>query len=494
MDISFDGIPDNTRTPGAFMEIDHTQAGGVGTEQHRLLLIGQRNASSTGVLHEAVRMGSQADDQAATLWGAGSMLHSMAKAARAANANVDIWAVALDTSASGNDAATGLIRFTDGTALENGMVNLYIAGTAVRIPVSVGDTSDDLAWELTVKINGMPELPVRATYSTGNVGAADCSLQCKWAGAIGNLVTIRLNHYSGETTPAGVVITTTAFLQEGNGLIDITPALDAIVAQQYYSIACPFIDPDTLVELETEMDRRYGPMVSKTGHVFNVLNAPHSALTSFGNSRNSPHLSTLGGWGFLTAPWVIGAVWATVVEYYGSQDPARPFTTLPLPGVLAPHEKDLFDREERNQLLYDGISTFTVSQSGQVLIEQVITNYQVNSYNLPDEAYLKLNTKWTVDYMRERFCNAVVAAFPRYKLGDYSAPGQPVATVESVRGVLVAEAIKLNNEGLLEDLENFKATLIVQRSTTNKNRINAVLSPNLVNQFDIFVGSIKFII
>jgi phage tail sheath gpL-like len=280
----------------------------------------------------------------------------------------------------------------------------------------------------------------------------------------------------------------------GAGVVDITPVIDAVSTQQYYSIVCPYTDPDSLLELELDMARRYDAMINDTGHVFNVVCGTHSELTTFGNGRNSPHLSTLGAYRFLTTPWVIGAVWGTVVEYYGSQDPARPFTTLPLPGVIPPTDKDQFERLERNQLMYDGISTITVSQGGQVLIEQVLTNYQVNAYNLPDEAYLKLNTKWTADYMRERFCSAVAAAFPRYKLGDFSFPGQPIATEDSVRAVLVAEAIKLNTEGLLEDLEDFKARLIVARSPKNNQRMNAVLSPNLVNQFDVFAGSLKFIL
>lgn len=492
MNIAFNDIPNNTRTPGVFIEIDHTQAGGIGTDQHRLLLIGQRSTANTGVLHEAVRLGSQAADQVATLWGSGSMLHMMASAARAANASVDIWAIAVDAPTGSPVAAGAGITFEDGDALESGMLNVYIAGTSIRMSVALGDTPTELTARLVGMINALPDLPVTAAVSQV-VDTDSCLLTCKWPGTTGNHIDLRLNHYTGEKTPAGLLVTLTPFAN-GTGVVDITPALDAIVSQQYYSIACPYIDPGSLLELEEEMARRYGPMVAKTGHVFNVFSGTHSEMTTFGNGRNSPHLSTFGAYKFLTAPWVIGAAWGTVVEYYGAQDPARPFTTLPLPGVLAPNDKDQFSREERNQLLYDGISTFTVSQGGQVLIEQVLTNYQVNGYNLPDEAYLKLNTKWTADYMRERFTSAVAAAFPRYKLGDYSFPGQPIATESSVRGVLVSEAIKLNNEGLLEDLEDFKAKLIVQRDPANSQRMNAVLSPNLVNQFDVFAASLQFIL
>lgn len=493
MNISFNEIPNNTRTPGVFIEIDHTKSGGIGTEQHRLLLIGQRETLNTGVLHEPVRLGSQAGDQVATLWGEHSMLHMMASAARTASANVDIWAMAVEFPPMNNaTAAKAVVQIETSGAQESGSLNVYIAGFPIRVPVAAGESADTLTNRLFEIISNTPGVPVYAVY-VAKAGGPVCELTCSWSGTSGNQLDLRLNHYTGEKIPQGVTVTLTPFVG-GTGVVDITPALDAIISQQYYSIVCPYTDPDSLLELELEMDRRYQAMVAKTGHVFNVVSGSHSQLTSFGNGRNSPHLSTFGAYRFLTAPWVIASVWATVVEYYGSQDPARPFTTLPLPGVIAPSDKDQFSREERNQLLFDGISTFTVSQGGQVLIEQVLTNYQVNSYNLPDEAYLKLNTKWTADYMRERFSSAVASAFPRYKLGDFSLPGQPIATEASVRGVLVAEAIKLYNEGLLEDLEDFKAKLIVRRSPDNNQRMNAVLSPNLVNQFDVFAGSLQFIL
>lgn len=60
-------------------------------------------------------------------------------------------------------------------------------------------------------------------------------------------------------------------------------------------------------------------------------------------------------------------------------DPARPLQTLHLTGVLAPAEKERFDKLERNLLLWDGISTFTVDQSGRCMIERAVTTYQTNS-------------------------------------------------------------------------------------------------------------------
>ncbi|WP_347505853.1 phage tail sheath subtilisin-like domain-containing protein [Pseudomonas anguilliseptica] len=231
---------------------------------------------------------------------------------------------------------------------------------------------------------------------------------------------MRLNYF-GEQTPAGLTVAITA-MAGGTANPTVQDALDAIAGQQYYSIVCPYLDGPNLLALEEEMKARFGPMDTLAGHVFNAKVGNHAQLTTWGNGRNSPHISTLGLFDVPTAPWVVAATWATVAEFSGANDPARPFRSLALPGVLPPPEKSRFTRPERNLALYDGISTFTVDQGGQVLIETIITNYQSNSFGLPDIALLRLETKWTVDLVRFRFNAAVARDYPRHKLGDEAVP------------------------------------------------------------------------
>jgi phage tail sheath gpL-like len=87
----------------------------------------------------------------------------------------------------------------------------------------------------------------------------------------------------------------------------------------------------------------------------------------------------------------------------------------------------------------------------------------------------------------------VARDYPRHKLGDVAIPGQAYATPTTVRATLIAEAVALaTQDGLIEDIEGFKRDLIVKRSTQNPNRLNAVLTPNLVNQFDIFAAAVQY--
>lgn len=483
--VSFNEIPDNIRVPGIYIEIDPSKAAGGGAVmERRLLLVGQRRATGTVAALTAVRLGSQAGDQAAQAFGQGSMLHGMAAAARAANDYVDVWAIALDDDVAGV-AATGTVTLS-GVPTATGTLALYIGGTLVRIAVVAAEAVATLATRLADAINADTSLPVTASAALGVV-----TLTSRWKGETGNDLDLRLNYY-GEQTPAGLTVVIAA-MAGGTANPAVQPVLDAIAGQQYYSIVCPYLDGANLTALETEMASRFGPMDVLTGHVFNAKVGNHAALTTWGDGRNSPHVSTLGLYDVPTAPWVVASVWATVAEFSGANDPARPFRSLALPGVLPPPEASRFTRAERNLALFDGISTFTVDQGGQVLIETIITNYQVNSFGLPDIALLRLETKWTADLIRFRFNAAVARDYPRHKLGDVAVPGQAYATPTTVRATLIAEAIKLATEdGLIEDIEGFKRDLLVKRSTQNPNRLNAVLTPNLVNQFDIFAAAVQY--
>jgi len=132
-----------------------------------------------------------------------------------------------------------------------------------------------------------------------------------------------------------------------------------------------------------------------------------------------------------------------------------------------------------------------------VLIERVVTTYQVNAYGIDDVSYLDLETKWTVDYIRFAFRARIALRFPRHKLADNGtsfAPGQAVATPNVIRGELLDVARQLELAGLLEGFDQFKDQLLVVRSDADRNRVNAVLPPNVVNQFRVFAASVQFIL
>ncbi|MBF0248040.1 MAG: phage tail sheath subtilisin-like domain-containing protein [Alphaproteobacteria bacterium] len=105
--------------------------------------------------------------------------------------------------------------------------------------------------------------------------------------------------------------------------------------------------------------------------------------------------SAAPAFGSPTPTYEWAAAVAGVVSYYGNIDPARPFQTLTLKGVMAPKQEDRFTLQENNLLLFDGISTHLVEAGGVVHVQRLITTYTVNAQGAEDISYLDVNTPLT---------------------------------------------------------------------------------------------------
>jgi len=492
--IPFLTIPLDMRVPGAYIEIDHTKAvRGLPMMSHKMLIIGSRLATGSdgktpAVLANVLTRVSRKED-GVNYFGRGSMLAQQIAAAMLVNPYTECYALALD---DGTTAATKTLTVS-GTATESGALILYIGGRRLTVDVVASEAAAAIGPKIATAINADLDGAVTATAA-----AAVVTLTARHKGVEGNDIDVRFNYYQGEFLPKGITGAVVTGVT-GAGNPSIASAITAMSTLAPYTILCGFADDANLTLLETELQSRWGGMDMRTGHIFAHKNGAFAALSSFGGARNSAH-STLSGLNASpTLPWVISAQFGAAVELASSNDPARPFRSTRLPSVLAPSEAQRFTLSERNNLLKDGISTLIFDQAGAAMIEQVITTYQQNSFGMEDVSLLKLNTKWTVDYMRYAFRFAVLRDYPQHKLaGDdvlgKIAPGQPIATPKLIRNTLIATAMELVQVGLLEDLDQFIKDLIVVRSTTDVNRVNAIIPPNTVNQFDVFAAAVQFIL
>lgn len=486
--IAFNTIPIDVRTPGQYLEVDNSKAvKGLPSMNRRMLFIGNKLAAGSAAAATLQRINSAAE--AAALFGRGSVLHEMLVIARAANKESDIWAMGLVDEVAGT-AHTKTLTIT-GPATEAGTIALYINAHKLTAGASLNDTATVIATAIAAVINAWADGPMTAVAAVGVV-----TLTSRHKGAFTSDIDVRTNYYPDEKTPAGVAIAIADGVA-GAGNPDVAGALAAISLEAYYTVVTPYNDASNVVKIETELNSRWGGMDMRTGHLFIGMKGTHAALTTYGSARNSPHSSVVGVKSAPTPAYNYAAALAAVCEFSGAIDPARPFQTLALPGILPPALADRFTRQERDLLLRDGISTFLVDQGGNVLIERVVTTYQVNAYGIDDVSYLDLETKWTVDYMRFAFRARIALRFPRHKLADDGtsfAPGQAVATPNVIRGELLDVARQLELVGVLEGFEQFKDDLIVVRSLVDTGRVNCILPPNVVNQFRVFAASVQFIL
>lgn len=484
MTIVFNSIPVNIRTPGQYIEFDSSRAvQGLPAVMHRILVIGQRLSSGSVAAGVPVRVlsAAQAEDQ----FGRGSMLSAMLAALKAANTYTECWAVALDDLAGGNQAS-GTITVS-GSPTESGTLQLLIAGSAVAVGVTSGQAAGAIATAIAAAVSADTSLPVTAS-SAGAV----VTLTARHKGEAGNTLDLRVNYYDGQRTPKGMALAFAA-MSGGTGNPDVQGAITAIGDEQYHSIVTPYIDASNLGKVEALLATRWGPMVQKEGVAFAAVGGSHATMVTLGNGRNSPHLCLVGAGRSPTPPYVWAAVVAGVDAY--EPDPARPRQTLPLPGLLPPAVADRLTRDERNLLLFDGVSTTLADPGGTVVVERLITTYQTNALGVADTAYLNIETMRTLAYLRLSVRARMALRYPRHKLasnGTRFAPGQPIVTPNDIRNELIALFAEWEQAGLAEGIEQFKRDLLVARDPSDPDRLNAVIPPDTVNQLRVFAAQIQF--
>ncbi|MFT4118689.1 phage tail sheath subtilisin-like domain-containing protein [Bradyrhizobium sp.] len=488
MTISYNQIPSTLRVPFMAVEINNQNAvQGAVIQPYRILMIGQRLPA--GTVQAEIPTPITSKEQAQTYFGRGSMLAQMAEFHFKANKLTETWAVALDDDAAGV-AATGSIAFT-GPATAGGTLFLYVGGRRLTVGVNTAQAATAIATAVAAAINANADLAVTAVAASSAV-----NLTAKHKGTAANGLDVRFNYNTGEAFPAGVAATVTA-LSGGTSNPALADAIAALGDVQYNVISNPYTDAVSLSSLEQELADRWGPMRMLGGVSYTSAVAGFADLGTLGNSRNSPFSSIMGMPGGLSAPWEVAASYAASAAYYLNIDPARQLRTIPLPGILAPQASDRLTLEERNLLLYDGISTFTVDADGTVRIERAITTYKTTPTGADDESYLDVMTVHTVDYLRYDWRNYILTKYPRHKLandGTRYGQGQAIITPSVGKAEAIARFRKWEDMGLVENADQFKRDLIVERDATDPNRMNWLLSPDIINNFMIGATQIAFLL
>jgi len=481
----FSQIPIDIRTPGQYVEIDNTRAlRGLPLQRHKILVLGQMLATGTAAVNTVKPIVSI--DEAVQFFGKGSMLAEMCKALRKANTFTETYAIGVSDNEAGV-AATGAIAI-GGPATAAGTLNVYIAGALVQVAVAAADTGATIATALAAAINGNADLPM--TAAVDSVDQTKVNLTARHKGELGNAIDVRINYYAGDRTPAGLVPVITPM---ANGAAD--PALAATIAamgdEQYHTIIFPWTSAAALASIEAELARRDGAMVAKEGLAFTAARGSVSTLSALGDSRNSQHVVPIDAGNVPQSPWIWAAVLGAVDAF--EPDPARPRQTLALPGLLPPAREMQRTREERDMLLHHGISTYTVDDGGIVRIERLVTTYKTNAFGAPDTSYLDVETMRTVAYLRFSVRTRIALRYPRMKLaGDDHPGGLTVTRPKDLRHELIALFREWEAAGLAENIEQFMADLRVERDPNDPNRVNAVIPPDIVNQFRVFAGLLQF--
>jgi phage tail sheath gpL-like len=488
---SFSQIPANLRIPGSHLEFDSSLAG-YSQQTFKRLIIGQRLAAGTVAagVPTLVPSGPLAD----TYFGRGSMLAKMCRAALAVDPWMETWAIPLDDNVAGV-AATGSLTIT-GAPTEAGTLNVYVGADdiggslngRVQVAVATTDTPTSIATAIAAAINADDTLPVTAASALGVV-----TLTARQKGEVGNDIDVRLNYY-GETTPAGIVVAIAA-MAAGATNPDITDAITAMAGTQYNWMTMPYVDQANMTAMATELDSRYSAMEQIGGRAFGGWRGTYAAALTFGQAQNSPHMSMMPMQNSPTPNYIMAGGYCAIASQQLAIDPARPLQTLPIPGVLAPALLDRWTDTERNQGLFDGMSSFKVGSDGTVRIEAAITQYQKDASGVADTAYLYVNYPEILERHRYNVNSTIAKRYPRSKLAADSQPvqaGQALVRPKDIMATMLSVYQSEVDLGWMQGFDGYKSTIQVGIDANNPNRVNVVDNPELVNGFRIFADLVQF--
>lgn len=405
----------------------------------------------------------------------------------------------IDTS--NNACAASIAAQVNAHAIASKLVVATALSAVVTFRAVVGGTAGEVALTSsgsTLAVSGATltgdsadtDLPLHASVSSAVV-----TTYARNKGPTGNDIDMRFNLQPTDRFPAGVSVAVGAMSSGATNPV-LTSLIAAMGDRWFQVIAHPYTDATSLSALEAEMLSRAGPMRSIDGACITSAAGTQSTLGTLGTGRNSQFSCIVAqpGKNPLAEPCEFAAAVAAQIAASAANDPAQPFQTLPLVGIVAPDPADLFTNNERNTNAHDGIAG-SRSVSGQVVLDAMVTTYQTNAAGTPDTAYQQLNTVLNLLYLRYSFRNRIQTRYPRAKIMDDGQPlpaGQQVLTPSAGAAEAVLWATEMQALGLVEDVDDFKKNVVCQRDLSNPNRLNWLLPPNLVNQFVTGAAQVQF--
>jgi phage tail sheath gpL-like len=285
MSIGFSQIPSNIRVPFLYAEFDSSKAQqGAAVKAYKALMFGQKTSGGSAAADVPVLVTSEA--QAITLFGRGSMLHLMVR--RFLKANKFTGLTVLPQADNGAGVAAQKTITVTGPATAAGTISLLIGGQKIEVAVSNGDAQNAIAAAIQAKLAASLDLPFTAAVSTNVV-----TLTAKNKGTLASGIDLRDSYYTGEALPAGVALAYASSVA-GSGDPVLATSIANMTETQFDVIAMPYNDATSLAAIEAELLDRWGPVRQNDGLAFTCKDASHSSLITFGNGRNSKHVSCLG--------------------------------------------------------------------------------------------------------------------------------------------------------------------------------------------------------
>jgi phage tail sheath gpL-like len=466
--IQFLTIPSGIKKPGQYIEFNtRTAVRTLPANIQNVLLIGQR--TSAGTVAQLVPTQLFSSDDAATFFGAGSILDLMAREAIGTYPYLNLFAIAVDDN-SGGAARVGTVTAA-GTVTGTGWVRLWIGQRYAQVSYISTDDGIDIATALKEQLDTMTGLPFTYERASGVL-----TLTARNKGTQPNHIPITC-----EVSIEGGATLTWAQTTVGSGDPDLHATggiLDTILPVRYHVIASSLNDETSLGYIADYLTIKSGPIEMKpevcwAGLIDTVANAE-----TLSDAVNHERIFVAHLKACKTPPFQIAAACAAVDASYS--DPAYPRDFAELPTVVAPGLLDRSSRTEQEALLNHGITPLEVGDGETVEIVRMVSTYQT------DVSYLDGTTIKSLDYTRDAMR---IMVRNRYQPGKMDADRQ-----KDLKEDLIATAKDLEDLNILENIEQHRDEFFVEEDLQNPGQLNAKIPAEVVKGLHVFAAEIDLIL
>ena len=453
----------NFLVPFVAGKIDFTRAiRGMRGMPRRLLLVGHKLAAGSLAVNTLTTISNEPD--AIARLGEGSMLLAMWRDAKAnADLGLPIDVIAIAEGGAAVKATSAVV--VAGAPTVGGEVMMYIGDERISTGVTTVDTSATIATKLGNAINAAAKLPV-----TASVAASTVTLTARWGGPSGNDISLRSTYYPDDALAVGVTLTIPA-MATGSVLPDVTPVITAMNLYRATEIVNPFTDSPNMVLFENELATRWLQNNMQDAMVVTCLRGTEAALTTWLNSRNSPHVHTICTTNDMTNPWETAAMAGAAIESSAAIDPAVG-PTAKLVGYKGPTQGAGFIVDSMNNLLVKGGSPLNIAADYTGSLLRMVSNYKTSPGGAPDRSMAEMCWLKTMSYYRWYRVTEFQIKYNNagYKLAQYVTqpiPGQKIMTVDLAKEIMIGLYKQFCDNGLCQNMPYYVSTLNVEIDAPN---------------------------
>ncbi|MGS0648884.1 phage tail sheath subtilisin-like domain-containing protein [Komagataeibacter melomenusus] len=489
--ITVPGYPTNNRVPGFYFALDNSKAN-TASYGRRVLIVAQ---TTTGAALAGTARLSAGITDAEGLYGVGSQAAIMAAQYFAIDPLGEVWVLPLADDAA-SVAAKGTVTIT-GPASASGTLCLYVGDQLIPTLVTAGDTAATIAENVVTAAQAVTGLPVTLAVDATTAGLINVTALNK--GLCGNDILLGVNLLGtagGQSLPTGVAVTLGQMAGGTQNPTTLATALAGLGDRVYDLFIHPYTDTASLTAFKTlfnNTDGRWAPMEQLYGHGITAYRGTYGEATAFGLTQNDPHTTIMPISDSPSCPMVWAAQIGAQVAASVRINPALPVTGVALT-VMPPTDAGRFTLPQRNSLLWDGMSTFTVDDSGTVNIERLLTTYQENAEGVPDNSYLDIETLMTAMICLQDMRIFLASMFGGYILvadGTRISAGAKATTAQLIGKACISRYRWQCSQYWAQNADTFAANL--QAQNQGGGQVFLLMPYDFANQLWVIAGNCQFV-